>query len=172
MFLEDRVDRQGSGALRFAEVSLKDGLGKPVGVFTCGSAAVFQVTIANFHRRALRSVRIAVGIDNDLGQRVLVWSTHLADRDFPELPADAVNIQVRIPRMTLAPGRYGFTLFSSVNQEIADWVKNAGTFDVEAGDFYGSGQMPPQGQGYLVMEHDFHLAPVESKCTTAPTSVG
>jgi len=102
-------------------------------------------------------VRIAVGVDNDLGQRVVVFSTHLAARDFSELPADIDSIEVRIPRMALAPGRYGFTLFASINGEIADWIKNAGTLDVESGDFYGTGQMPLQGQGSFVMEHEVCL---------------
>jgi len=66
-------------------------------------------------------------------------------------------VEVHIPRMTLAPGRYGFTLFATVNGEIADWIKNAGTFDVEAGDFYGTGHLPPEGQGCFLMEHGFTL---------------
>ena len=154
---EDRTDRQGSGALRFTGVVLKDGSGRKVRSFTCGSSAVIELLLSNRNSRNLRTVRIAVGVDNDLGQRVVVFSTHLADRDFSELRSDIDSIEVRIPRMTLAPGRYGFTLFASINGEIADWIKNAGTFDVESGDFYGTGQMPLQGQGSFVMEHEVCL---------------
>jgi hypothetical protein len=96
-------------------------------------------------------------VDNDLGQRIVVFSSHLAGQDFPEFPAAIGSVAVRIPRMTLAAGQYGFTLFASVNGEIADWIKHAGTFAVETGDFYRTGQMPPQGQGWFVMDHELSL---------------
>ena len=107
--------------------------------------------------RRLRAVRVAIGIDNDVGDRIVVLSTHLAGADFPDLPAATERVRVRIQRLALCPGHYGFTLFASVNGEVADWVKNAGTFDVESGDFYGTGQMPPQGQGFMVMDHLFEI---------------
>ena len=160
---ENRKDRQGNGALRFTEVSLRDVHGKPVTAFGCGAPAVMELSIANVSRKSLRTVRVAVGVDNDLGQRILVWSTHLADEDFPELGADVASVEVRIPRMTLAPGRYGFTLFASVNGEIVDWIRNAGTFDVEPGDFYGTGQLPAQGQGHFLMEHRFQTSRAASQ---------
>ncbi len=155
--LEDRMDRQGNGAFRFTDVSLRDAHGKRLAAFGCGEAGVIELSIDNLSHKPLRTVRVAVGVDNDLGQRILVWSTHLANEDFPELGTDVESVEIHIPCMTLAPGRYAFTLFGSVNGEIADWIKNAGSFDVEAGDFYGSGQLPPLGQGCLVMEHGFKL---------------
>lgn len=125
--------------------------------FDCGAGGIMELHIANTRNKALRTVRFAVGVDNDLGQRLLVWATHFADKDFPELGTEVTSVEVHIPRMTLAPGRYGFTLFATVNGEIADWIKNAGTFDVEAGDFYGTGHLPPEGQGCFLMEHGFTL---------------
>jgi len=164
--LADRADRQGSGALRFVGVTFKDAHGQPIRALTCGSPATVELSLSNTHARTLRSVRLAVGIDNDMGQRIVVFSTHLASEDFPELPAEAETVEVRVPRLALVPGRYSFTLFASVNQEIADWIKNAGVFDVEGGDFYGSGQMPPQGQGSFVMDHEFSITSL-----TAPARV-
>ncbi len=157
MSFEDRNDRQGSGELRFTGVLLKDSAGTEVSAFTCGSSATLELLLTNANGHSLRNVRIAVGVDNDLGQRIVVFSTHLAAQDFPELPADLGSIEIHIPRLTLAAGRYGFTLYASVNGEIADWIKNAGSFDVEGGDFYGTGQLPPQGQGCFVMDHELRL---------------
>jgi lipopolysaccharide transport system ATP-binding protein len=155
--LQDRRDHSGTGEIRMTGVSFKDGAGNPVQSFTSGATAAMEVALAAPRPRSLRNVRIAVGVDSDIGQRVLVLSTHLADRDIPELPADAVNVCVRVPRLALAPGRYGFTLFCSVNGEVADWVKNAGAFDVEPGDFYGNGHLPTMDQGTLLMDHSFEV---------------
>ena len=153
----ERLDREGSGQLQFTGLKLKDGDGGEVTAFTCGSPAVLDILIANTSGRNVHNVRIGIGIDNDMGQRIVVFATHLADRDFPEVASDISNVEIRIPRLTLTAGRYGFTLFASVNGEIADWIKQAGTFDVESGDFYGTGQTPPQGQGCFVMDHELRI---------------
>lgn len=157
---EDRTDRQGTGALRFTGVLLKDSDGRELTALTCGSPAVLELLLSNTSGRSLRNVRIAVGVDNDMGQRIVVFSSHLAHQDFSELPSELGSIEIRIPRLALAAGRYGFTLFASINGEIADWIKQAGTFDVESGDFYGTGQMPREGQGSFVMEHEVCLGAV------------
>jgi lipopolysaccharide transport system ATP-binding protein len=101
-----------------------------------------------------------MGVDNEQGHRILNLSTNLAGTDFAELPDNIRRVWLRIPRMSLAPGRYTFTLYASVNQETADWVVNAGCFDVGSGDFYGTGQLPPAGpgQGCFLMDHSFELA--------------
>jgi lipopolysaccharide transport system ATP-binding protein len=57
--------------------------------------------------------------------------------------------------MTLIPGRYRLTIYSDVNGIIADWIKNAAIFDVEAGDYYGTGRLPPVGQGMFLMDCRF-----------------
>ena len=46
-------------------------------------------------------------------------------------------------------------MFASVGGEVADWVRNAGQFDVEASDFYGTGDYPHPGEGYLLLDHSF-----------------
>jgi lipopolysaccharide transport system ATP-binding protein len=60
-----------------------------------------------------------------------------------------------VPRLGLLPGRYHLTIFATVNSVIVDWVKNAGLFDVESGDYFGTGQLPLQGEGLFVIDHSF-----------------
>lgn len=154
-----RPDRQGNGKLRFEGYSLKDKAGKHLGAFTSGDAAVFELALSSRKQSLpLRVVRIAVGVDDFLGQRILLLSSHLAGQDFSELPSDVARILICIPRMTLGPGQYRFTVFCSINGEISDWVRDAGTFDVEAGDFYSNGQFPLPGQGIFLIEHKFELS--------------
>lgn len=67
-------------------------------------------------------------------------------------------MSVHVPRCPLLPGSYGFTLFSSVNGETADYLLNAGTFHVESGDFFGTGRLPPGDQGTFTTDHRFILS--------------
>jgi lipopolysaccharide transport system ATP-binding protein len=153
----DRADRQGDGALRFQGFTLRNGQGQATEAVASGGTAGFGLDVSVPGSAPVRNVRVSIGIDNELGQRLLVLSTHFAGGDIATLPPGSKRILIHVPRLTLAPGRYGFTLFSSVNGEIADWIKNAGTFAVEGGDYYGTGQTPVHGQGHLLMDHEVTL---------------
>lgn len=153
-----RRDRQGHGKIRFEEVLLRDSSGNGVTALDCGSPAVMALRITNHSGGTLRSVRVAVGVDNELGQRIALWATHLVGDDLSDIASGPGEVEVRVPRLTLAPGHYGYALFCSVNGEVSDWIKNAGTFDVEAGDFFGTGQLPGPGQGWFLIDHQFTVA--------------
>jgi len=64
-------------------------------------------------------------------------------------------VRILMPRLSLLPGRYHLTIFATVNGIIVDWVKNAGVFDVEGGDYFGSGRLPSQGEGLFLIDHTF-----------------
>jgi lipopolysaccharide transport system ATP-binding protein len=156
--LADRIDRQGTGAIRFTGVNFQDASGRNVNALTSGAAVVLQLQLTP-RDYDLRNVRIGFGVDNDNGQRILGLSSHLTGDDLT-LPAEIDSIELYFPRLGLSPGRYAFTLFASVNGEVVDWIKQAGTFDVEEGDFYGTGRLPDQGQGHFVMDHEFRLGSI------------
>ena len=163
--LDMRRDRQGSGALRFVAVELADEHRVKIPVFQCGATATLLLNFNNTLGRELRNVRVAIGIDNESEQRVLLLDTTLLGRDFETVPIGEGTIQVVIPKLSLLPGRYHFTIFATVNGVIADWIKDAASFDVEGGDFFGSGQLPPQGQGIFITPHSFQLESNESAAT-------
>jgi lipopolysaccharide transport system ATP-binding protein len=151
--------RQGSGVIRFSGVTFRDAQGRPVAGFTCGPAGVMEISLTCTGEAALRNVRIGVGVEDHLGYRVATMSTHLSGADFSELaPGDHV-VSLTLPRVALSPGRYGLTLFVSANGETADWLLNTGAFWVDAGDFYGTGQLPTAGprQGVVLFDHRFEL---------------
>jgi len=155
--LATRKDRQGNGLLQFDRVVLTDGKGQCVNSLTCGAPASFVLLLKNNAARELKNLRIGFGIDTDVGDRIAVLATYLAKEDFAVVPQNTRSIKIDLPRVPLAAGRYRYTLYASVNGEITDWIKHAGIFDVEPGDFFGSGQLPPHGQGELLIDHDFKL---------------
>jgi lipopolysaccharide transport system ATP-binding protein len=161
MPLADRPDRQGTGALRFLSVALRDGRGAPVGALGCGSDCAIALRYENRAGQALRDVRLDLAIDNALGQRLAWLSTELRGERLPAVPAGRGEVEVLLSRLPLTPGRYAFTVYCVVGGAVADWVQNAGYFDVEAGDFYGTGKLPPPMGGDFLLEHSFRLARAE-----------
>jgi lipopolysaccharide transport system ATP-binding protein len=155
MPLEERTDRTGSGDVRFLSVSLEGHHGSVVSAFRCGDAAILHLAIENRTKDELRNFHISLGIDNEMGQRVALLDTMLVGAEILGLPRGQGRVSVVIPKMALIPGRYRLTLYSTVNGVIADWIKSAAVFDVEAGDYYGTGQLLPQGHGLFLLDHRF-----------------
>ena len=161
--LKDRKDREGSGAVRFTSVSLADGCGRNVASLQCGAEAVLALELENTSDRGICKFGVSIGLDNEFGQRVLLLDTTLVGKEIEKVTPGASVVRVLIPKLCLMPGRYHFTLFSTANGVITDWVKNAGVFDVEGGDYFGTGQLPPHGQGLFVTSHAFEYEGAEPR---------
>jgi lipopolysaccharide transport system ATP-binding protein len=145
-----REDRQGTQIIRFTGFTLHDEHGRPLASLQCGRKCFLRFAFENPRRRELGSLGFAVGIDDQMGLRV----AHLgecAEADLSRVPADVRSIEIRIDKLPLMPGRYFFTIFSTVDGQIADWVQQAGSFLVDPGDYFGNGKLPPQG--VVLVEH-------------------
>ena len=153
----ERTDRRGSGLLRFVEARVLDRHGKAAPALTCGDTFIFELRMRNTTVAPLRNVHISVGVESAVGQRVATWSTTYAGGDFSSAPAGEFCVRIHLPRTALMPGAYRYYLYTTVNGDVADWLLPAGAFDVDAGDFYGSGQLPGTRDGAFLSEHSIEL---------------
>ncbi len=153
--LIDRKDRNGNGKLKFNSFSLKDEKGNNLVAAFCGSFICFQIEIEAFV--LLSNVVISIGVDDSMGQRIVHYSNEVTDQVFEKIEKGIRIVNISIPKFPLKSGEYSFTLYSTVNGDVADWIQEAGTFSVEAGDFYKSGKLPPEGQASVFIEHSFSL---------------
>jgi lipopolysaccharide transport system ATP-binding protein len=160
--LEKREDREGSGIVKFTSISLANGSGHNVATLQCGTESVLVLAFNSTSDRELK-LRVSLGIDSELGQRVLLLDSALLGNDIEGITPGAGVLRVLVPRLGLLPGRYHLTIFATVNSVIVDWVKNAGVFDVESGDYFGTGQLPLQGEGLFVIDHAFQYEKAETK---------
>ena len=155
--LSDRQDRKGSGQIRFTEVRLKNARNEIVGSFRTGDDCILELRVENSMNLGRKKFHVAVGIDDPIGQRITLLNNETTDQLFPLISPGVSIVQIRIERLPLKPGRYGFSLFSAVEGEIADWIKNGGFFDVEGGDYYGTGKLTSQEQGTFLLNCNFSM---------------
>jgi len=153
--LHHRVDRRGSGKLRFSSMAFKDAAGRTASHLTAGETAVFVLGVENNAGRAVENAEIAIGIDDQLGSRITHLSSEVANGSLGRLGGGLRLVEVVIPKLPLVTGRYRVTLFMSLGGEIADWILDAASFDVETGDFFGTGRLPPPSQGNFLLNHQF-----------------
>ncbi|MFZ1693306.1 MAG: ABC transporter ATP-binding protein [Flavobacteriales bacterium] len=152
--LKARTDRQGSGAVRFTAFSITDLQGNDLAALQCGAGALLHFDFES--NGNVRDLHLAIGIDDELGMRVAQLNNEATGQVFTDAKGKS-RITIHLAKCALRNGRYTFTLFSSAAGDIADYLFNAGTFDVEDGDYFGTGKLPPHDQGAVLIDHSFSI---------------
>jgi lipopolysaccharide transport system ATP-binding protein len=154
--LGQRTDREGSGSIRFVSVRLEGQTEQELSAFRCGEDAIIRIDFDNLMKQEVRSVDMSIGIDNDMGQRVALLDSEMIGANILPLKIGRNSVKFTIRKMPLAPGRFGLSLFISINGIVADWIRDAGVMDIESGDFYGTGRLLGRdlGQGLFLIDHD------------------
>jgi lipopolysaccharide transport system ATP-binding protein len=153
--LSERTDRIGNGEIRFQSLELCDETGNIVSSLQSGKNGSIRIYFTRKNNQILKSLNIAIGVNDDMGDRLTVFNNEVTNQQFINVDKDCV--QIDIYKLPLAKGQYTLVLYSSVENEIADWIQEAVTLDVEAGDFYGSGRLPLEGQGIFYIKHSLEL---------------
>lgn len=159
--LGERTDRQGSQELKFTHFELRDS----DGMVTSSAYSGQDITLAfRYHSRSgqpMYNVSVAIGVHGKFDETLFHLSTTVKGFEFDEIPAQG-TILCSLAHLPLQPGKYSFTLFCRASGRIVDWIQNAGVIEVEAGDFFGTGRLPPPDQGVFIVEHSWETV-VEDK---------
>jgi lipopolysaccharide transport system ATP-binding protein len=153
--LAERTDREGNGRLRFTSISLRSGEnGQYLDTAQCGQDLEFVAGFTGDARLAKITVSIVVYAPS--GQCLIDLESDMAGFRLGPVPEQGY-VSCRIKRLPLAPGEYYLNVYCESNGEIVDWVQNATTFDVEAGEFFGTGKLPPNTHGGLLVDQEWGL---------------
>jgi lipopolysaccharide transport system ATP-binding protein len=152
--LSERTDRSGNGSLQFTELAVQDANGNSIQKVFSGQSVLFNIFFKTNQQLQLSNFQLDVGLSSDKEERLTWFSTTVSDTHFKG-ERQFSSVQLKIQNFPFMPGRYFLTLFCMVNGEIADWISNAFYFDVEPGDFHGSGRLSNPGWGYFLVNHQF-----------------
>jgi lipopolysaccharide transport system ATP-binding protein len=157
--LKDRKDRTGNGLIRFLSFQLRDLHSKAIlNNVSSGEGCVLEIRYeVNSAHDKLIDLNVAVGIDDRFGNRICHLSNVTTNQVLRSENKKEGTIEIAVNEMPLAKGMYGVTLFSTVGGDVTDWIRNAGFFYVDEGDFFHTGKVPLEGQGVFLMKHSFSL---------------
>jgi lipopolysaccharide transport system ATP-binding protein len=158
--LRQRKDRQGTGEIRFEEVTIYDAKGRPIDYALCGQNISFAVSYRSRNDKPISRLDVHIAVYTNVGQFMFNCSSEGSGHPFDVLPPQG-QVFCHIPELPLAPGRYSFNLYSTVRGEEADWVQQAGSLIVAAGDYFGTGQLKTHKEGFLV-KHKWTVSPPPS----------
>ena len=153
--LRERVDRKGTGEIRFTEVGLLNGDNIPIEQVSSGQDCVLYMDYESMERISHSGVTFSVAFFSR-GVHLFSASTRYTGQIFDHIPPSG-RVLCRIPRLPVAPGSYQFNLMCRLHGAIADWVVDAGELMVAEGDFFGTGQLPPASHPGTLVEHNWDI---------------
>jgi lipopolysaccharide transport system ATP-binding protein len=144
-------ERKGSGVVQVANVEVYGG--KPGLPAQTGQPFCMRFKLTNPQQVTAADFRFDLRIDDHMGQRVAWLSNSLTD-----MPSSSAlgEIAFEVQRLSLTSGIYYVTLYTEVRGEVSDWIQNAFSFEVNEGDYYGTGKLAPLNQTNVLI--DFKVA--------------
>jgi lipopolysaccharide transport system ATP-binding protein len=156
MSLLERTRLQNTGhAPVFAGIELNGGDAASCAV-PCGSPLKLKMELTNM--ADVTHGECGVVIRNEHGQRIALFqSQYHADLILKDV-GQSSSLEVTIPSMILAPGRYHIDLAMYDQPEVIDYVERVASFDVVFADLFGTGKIPCSKQGHVVLPSEWKLA--------------
>jgi ABC-type multidrug transport system ATPase subunit len=139
-----RTDRTGNGSVRFIRAYFANNTHSIINEVRSGDDITVVIELENNTGANLTRFHLAASIrDPSQNMNVICYLSSATQRnDFEYIPYSKVfRIGIRIPKFQVVPGRYTMNLYSEVQNDLADWIQGAVTFDVQPGDYYGTGRL-------------------------------
>jgi lipopolysaccharide transport system ATP-binding protein len=153
--LDHRIDRKGTGAIRFTSVSLLDDQRRPVSRVASGQPFHLGLALENRGGGPLKEFHLSIGFDSPSSGRIAYASNDLTG-ELDSLPAGKdATVLVRFEGLQLSPGPYRLTLFCKQHHELMDWVVDASVIEVVDEGYYPTHKLPPEGQGHYLPKFRF-----------------
>jgi lipopolysaccharide transport system ATP-binding protein len=125
--------------------------------FRCGEAATIELDLEPVEHSA--SYDIGIGIEDFMGARVASIATYLSAHGPMQL-SRPVTVVCDLPQLPLLPGRYSLSLSAGPpNHRLLDALDSAVSIEVEAADFFGTGQLPSAGLGKTLIRSNWTTSP-------------
>lgn len=149
--LEERQDRQGEGKIRLVRFAACDRDGLEQSILVSGQYVKFQLFYRALTPERIRNISVGIGVSTQTGIFITLLSNQLAAEPFAEIDSDG-SITCAIKKLPLAPGIYLLNLIIRQNDIIQDWLQEAVKLEVESGDFFGTGRLPPASHGGIFID--------------------
>jgi lipopolysaccharide transport system ATP-binding protein len=155
-----RIDRTGNGSVRFIRAYFANNTHSTINEVRSGDDITVVIELENNTGANLTRFHLSALIrDTSENMNIICHLSSATQRnDFEYIPySKVIRIGIRIPKFQVVPGRYTMNLYSEVQDDLADWIRGAVTFDVQPGDYYGTGRLPPAVyQGQFLPDYTFY----------------
>ncbi len=156
MELEQRRDREGNGALRLTRIRLDCNGAADTHVAYCGSPLTISLGYATF--QPVHHPVFWLGIYDSCGSLLFHLNSQATGLLLDRIPSRG-QVVCELPRLPLPPGQYFLNAaVSEAGGETLDRVESATSMIVEAGDFFGTGDVSCSRSGRFLVDHSWVAA--------------
>ena len=153
--LAARTDRSGTGQLRVTGFEVRNARGQISQSVRSGEDIEIVFHYEQRAPGAFPRLAVEIEIATHLGARIFMQANWLKGTLFGDPPARG-SFVCAISRLPLASGKYhvGFRISAEkqTKRDHIDAIENAGELNVEGGDFFGSGKVPPPHAGVCLVD--------------------
>ena len=157
MPLRERRDRSGNGRIRFTATWAEDEKGRKGVPVLSGEKLTIVAEYETSGDETISGVRVAFAVSDNIGSQ-FTDLTNILSGDYFELHGTRRGaFHCTIPRVPLNSGQYSYHAFVCSSLGIEDFILDAGSFEVETGDFFGTGRTVEQPQGNILIDQNWSL---------------
>ena len=152
--LRERVERRGTGELRFIGVDTLNNFGHKGWI--SGRACCVYISYESATDQPIDSLEASIWVSDLYGKILFTCFTGYTRTKLSFLPSCGIII-CQISQLLLAPGTYRLGVWGAINGRTVDYMENAAEVMVEAEDFFGTGKLPTQSKhGPFLVDHSWH----------------
>jgi len=146
----------GTGQMRFTKTWVEDINGNKLESVRIGQPfqIIAEYQVAN--KIIVRNPRIAIAVRDNMGNYLTDLWNQGAGYDWDELPSKG-RIVCKIPKCPFNEGVYYYNLYCASQRTVLDFVRDAGKFNVDWGDFFGTRKLPSPRAGKLLINQEWQL---------------
>jgi lipopolysaccharide transport system ATP-binding protein len=153
--------RKGNGKLFVTGINLLGLAGSVADSAISGNDLVIELLFEtkSGHPDDLSRVICSVLVVDALGDPLFMTHNRMTGQPFC-ISSREGSFQVRIPKLPLPAGDYSITYSLMKDDQYLDYMCQAKRLRVEAGDFFGTGEIPPSSHGKILVHADWSVASV------------
>ncbi|MRR36272.1 ABC transporter ATP-binding protein, partial [bacterium] len=131
-----------TGGMRFTDTWIEDGQGNRISSAASGRPLKILASYVSDETRKIKDLKVSFAVFTLSNIAVTDLSNvTTGDLFLQDIPGQGV-FSCLIPKLPLNAGTYVYNVFAMTGKGIQDWIQQAGTFTVESGDYFGSGNIP------------------------------
>jgi lipopolysaccharide transport system ATP-binding protein len=158
--LQERKDRQGNGKLRMIDTWVEVEKKNRVNNVVLGQKIAICVHYEISENKEINGLKVAIALNSLKNIQVCDLSNvTTGDEFFAPIPSNG-TIKCVIKKLPLNIGTYTYNIMiREMNNDILDYIVEAGRFDVTEGDYFGTGKIAASDR-LIMMDHNWKISDV------------
>jgi len=163
--LRERKDRQGLGQIKWVDTWIENNRNEKVNIVMSGEdlfiIGIFEILIP----QPSSMLTFAFALYNHKAEQLTDLTNKTIDKifDLNDYSTTQYKVRTKISRAPLAGGFYNYNMMLRNNNDVQDFILGGGSFQVENGDFFGTGKTIDPGQGSVLFNQDWELEQLEDQ---------